>query len=302
MYREEPADQRRAALRTGFERDGYVVVENALTAVEVDALRREATEICRGNRGAFPGILAGEPGESESEVLSRYLCIHFPHKISGLMTDMLHHAGVVDALTAVIGPNVKSMQSMLFIKASGKPGQAWHQDEQYVATRDRSLTGAWIALDDATVANGCLWAIPGSHRAGVIYPQRPQDDPRFDCSEEAYRFPYTDDDAVSLEVSAGSLLLFNGYLLHRSLPNRAVGAFRRVLVNHYMSAESLLPWSSNGKLGEQMAAMADFRDVVLVAGKDPYAWKGTEDVMRPHVRRDKEGGCKPASPTAEEAA
>ncbi len=29
----------------------------------------------------------------------------------------------------VIGPDVKCMQSMLFIKASGKPGQAWHQDE-----------------------------------------------------------------------------------------------------------------------------------------------------------------------------
>ena len=65
----------------------------------------------------------------------------------------------------MIGPNVKAMQSMLFIKAEGKPGQAWHQDEYYIPTRDRSLTAAWIALDDATVENGCLWVLPGSHRA-----------------------------------------------------------------------------------------------------------------------------------------
>ena len=38
-------------------------------------------------------------------------------------------------------------------------------------------------------------------------------------------------------------MFFNGYLLHRSLPNYAPAGFRRALVNHYMSAESLLPWS-----------------------------------------------------------
>ncbi|HEV8556570.1 MAG TPA: phytanoyl-CoA dioxygenase family protein [Actinophytocola sp.] len=42
------------------------------------------------------------------------------------------------------------MQSMLFIKSAGKPGQAWHQDEAHIPTRDRSLTAVWIALDDAT--------------------------------------------------------------------------------------------------------------------------------------------------------
>ena len=61
---------------------------------------------------------------------------------------------IVDVLTKVIGPNVKCMQSMLFVNGSGKPGQAWHQDEVYIPTRDRWLTGAWIAMDDATVENG----------------------------------------------------------------------------------------------------------------------------------------------------
>ena len=43
----------------------------------------------------------------------------------------------------------------------------------------------------------------------------------FDCVVEAFDFPYTDDDAVPVEVTAGSIVFFNGYLLHRSLPNRA---------------------------------------------------------------------------------
>ncbi|MBO0702948.1 MAG: phytanoyl-CoA dioxygenase family protein, partial [Candidatus Dormibacteraeota bacterium] len=221
--------------------------------------------------------------------LRRYLCIHMPHKVSRVMLEVMRHPKAAEALTQVIGPDVKAMQSMLFIKAEGKPGQAWHQDEYFIPTRDRSLTAIWIALDDATVENGCLWAIPGSHRPGVIYPDREHDDVRFDCTVEAYDFPYRDEDAVPLEVRRGSAVLFNGYLLHRSLPNTSRRGLRRALALHYMSASSLLPWRRPPE-GVHMAK-ADYRDIVMVAGHDPYAWKGLEDLATPHVRPDREGGC-----------
>ena len=81
------------------------------------------------------------------------------------------------------------MQSMLFIKSAGKPGQAWHQDEYFIPTRDMSLNAAWMALDDATTENGCLWVIPGSHKHGLIWPQHQHDDRRFDCTGEADSLP-----------------------------------------------------------------------------------------------------------------
>jgi ectoine hydroxylase-related dioxygenase (phytanoyl-CoA dioxygenase family) len=272
-----------------FHQHGYLVLDRALGAAEIDALNAEAAAICRGDRGDVRGLLPAAPGESDEEVMRRYLCIHFPHKISQVMHQALAHPAIVDILTAIIGPNVKCMQSMLFIKASGKPGQAWHQDEFFIPTRDRSLAGAWIAMDDATVENGCLWVIPGSHRHGIIWPQRTHDDRRFDCTGEAMYYPYTDDDAVPVEVKKGSIVFFNGYLLHRSLPNYAPGGFRRSLVNHYMSAESLLPW--HGFQPGESIATADYRDIVIVAGRDPHAWKGTEDVAEAHVRPSGEGGC-----------
>jgi phytanoyl-CoA hydroxylase len=200
------------------------------------------------------------------------------------MLEALRHPVLVDALTKVIGPDVKAMQSMLFIKAEGKPGQAWHQDEFFIPTRDRSLTAAWIALDDATINNGCLWVLPGSHAPGVIYPDRPHNDERFDVTVELFGFPYEDEQAVPLEVAAGTAVIFNGYLVHRSLPNRTGTGFRRALALHYMSAQSLLPWQPP-RPGEHMAK-TDYRDVVLVAGEDPYAYKGTENRSRPHVRAD----------------
>ncbi|MEZ4711399.1 MAG: phytanoyl-CoA dioxygenase family protein [Caldilineaceae bacterium] len=272
-----------------YRENGYVVIPDALSAAEIAEMRAETLAICQGERGEMIRGDLDERHAEDADVLRRYLCIHFPHKFSEIMYNALSHPVMVDVLTQVIGPNVKCMQSMLFIKASGKPGQAWHQDEYFIPTRDRSLTGGWIALDDATVENGGLWVIPGSHRHGVIWPQWDHDDPRFDCAGETYGFPYTDEDAIPVEVKAGAIVFFNGYLLHRSLPNRAPSGYRRVLVNHYCSAETLLPWRTP-KEGEHMA-VADYRDIEMVAGVDPYAWKGHEDLAKPSVRPSGDGGC-----------
>lgn len=280
-----------------YARDGFAVLRNALSTEQVDRMNDEALRLCRGELGDIgsgeedlvaAAAPAPSPDESDEDVLRRFLCIHYPHKVSDTIRETIAQPRIVDALTRVIGPNVKSMQTMLFIKSEGKAGQAWHQDEHFIPTRDRSLTAAWIALDDATVENGCLWVLPGSHRPGVIYPDRFVDDPRFDCTNEAYGFPYTDEDAVPVEIPAGAALIFNGYLLHRSLQNSGRHGYRRALVHHYMSAESLLPWKQpEGEwLGEY-----DFRDIVMVAGEDPYAYKGLRDVSVPYSRPDKGGGC-----------
>lgn len=82
--------------------------------------------------------------------------LQHPDQGSPVFEDALAARAVIDVLTTVIGANIKSMQSMYFIKSEGSPGQAWHQDEHFIPTRDRSLTAAWIAIDDATVENGCL--------------------------------------------------------------------------------------------------------------------------------------------------
>ncbi len=273
-----------------YREQGFLLLEDALTPDEVQVLRDETVRICRGECGEIQGLKRASPDETDADVLRRYLCIHFPHKLSQVVYDVLLHPVIVEGLKQAIGPNVKCMQSMLFIKASGKPGQAWHQDEFFIPTRDRSLTGVWIAIDDATVENGCLWVIPESHKHGILWPQRAHNDMRFDCAGEVYRHPYSDDDAVPVAMRAGSVLLFNGYLMHRSLPNRSQGAYRRSFSNHYMSAESFLPWHQPKDKPVGMGRL-DFRDIIMVAGRDPYGFKGVEDVSKPHVRPSGEGGC-----------
>ncbi len=225
-----------------YQRDGFVVLDQLLGPEELGALHRETVALCRGELGSVDRLEAVAAAVTDDEALRRVLCIHFPHKLSQLARQLLVLPRLVGVLTQLIGSDIKAMQSMLFIKAEGKPGQAWHQDEYFIPTRDRSLTAAWIALDDATTENGCLWALPGSHRPGVIYPERDINDRRFDCSTEAFHFPYDDNEALPIELPAGGAVVFNGYLLHRSLPNMTKHGLRRAMANHYMSAQSLLPW------------------------------------------------------------
>jgi ectoine hydroxylase-related dioxygenase (phytanoyl-CoA dioxygenase family) len=271
------------SVRTSYAHDGFLVVPDLLERAAVGDVVAEATAVCRGDRGDIDGLQPVADGEDDDRVLARHLCIHFPHKLSTVLADISRHPGIVEVLTQIIGPNVKMMQSMLFIKGPGKPGQAWHQDEGHIPTRDRSLTGVWIALDDASVDNGCMWVIPGSHRPGVLYPVRHHHDRRFDPTPEAHGFDH-EDHAVPVEVPAGGVVFFNGYLLHRSLPNERPGGHRRALVNHYMSCESLLPWLPPGS--DEAMATLDMRDIVLVAGHDPHASKGVVDIMRPRLRAD----------------
>ena len=258
-----------------FHTNGYHIADALIPDDLIARLMEEAAVICRGERGRVDGLPESVHGDSEAETLQRVLAIHFPHKVSELYTEFLVYPPISDILTHLIGPNVKCMQSLLFIKPPGMPGQAWHQDEIPIPTRDRSLTAAWVALDDTTVENGCLWILPGSNRPGILYERLPHNDPRYDGTPQATRIPYSEEDACPVEISRGSVLFFNGYLLHRSLNNVTAGQYRRNLVLHYMSAESFLRWRGAD----------DYRDIVIVAGSDPYDYKGTVDESRAFVRK-----------------
>lgn len=270
-----------------FVEDGFLIVPDLITTDQVEELERDAADLARGK---YPcASLKPLPDHlGDDDALRNILCIHHPHQVSPVVDRYVKHpktCGILSQITAAHiahwDGSVKCMQSMIFVKPPGFPGQAWHQDEIYIPTRDRSLIGVWIALDPATTANGCLWVIPGSHRNGYLFPNRPHTNPdEFDVAKESYGF----DDSVEIpvELKAGSAVFFNGYLLHRSKKNRS-NIYRRSLVNHYMNAWSLLPWWFGVGAPPSDIGSCDVRKVVPVAGVDPYAWKGyvntTDDVL-----------------------
>ena len=267
-----------------FYRDhGFLLARDLLPAEEVAGIRSEAAAVLRGERGDIEGLLDLPAGASDLEVLAAYNAVHFPHKVSDGLLEVVTHPAIAGVLQAVIGPNVKCMQSMLFTKGPGKPGQSWHQDEYFIPTRDRSLTGVWIAVDDADEDNGCLWVVPGSHRPAVIRRRVPYSGDQFGDADTTELSDADLEAAVPVPVPSGSVLFFDGHLFHASNRNTTDDRTRVALVLHTMSAESMLPWDNGGRL----EPTADMRDVVMVAGSDPHAWKGTEDLHVPFLRPDK---------------
>ncbi|HAY66914.1 MAG: phytanoyl-CoA dioxygenase family protein [Acidimicrobiaceae bacterium] len=260
--------QTQATLATRFVEDGYIVVPDL---VSPDDLSRIVDDAQRFIAGDYPVSNLPDNGD--------VLAVHFPHWVSPVAMDMVQHDGVIGVLSQITGAHLpqwdgatKCMQSMLFFKPPGLQGQAWHQDERFIPTRDRSLVGAWIAVDDANIDNGCLWVLPGSHRTGQLWPTRDHGKPElFDPTDESFGFD--DEAAIPVEVSAGSVVFFNGYLLHRSLPNRSTRR-RMALVNHYMNAWSPLPWMMEQGID---VGTTDYRTIVSTSGTDPYAWRGVSD-------------------------
>lgn len=263
-----------------FVDDGYAVVPDLISPDELEELKADTLKLARGG---YPtkSLQPLPESMSDKEVLQNILCIHQPHFVSPVMQKYVKHPKLCGVLSQIAGAHlphwdgsVKCMQSMLFVKPPGFQGQAWHQDEIYIPTRDRSLVGGWIAIDDATIENGCLWVVPGSHRNGYLFPQRPHNSPDdFDFADESYGFDESQE--VPVEVKAGTVVYFNGYLLHRSRKNNS-NIYRRVLVNHYMNAWSQLPWGRMDDEEKTLVAKADGRMIVPVAGIDPYAWKGVK--------------------------
>lgn len=111
------------------------------------------------------------------------------------------------------------IQSMYIFKQPGIGGEVVpHQDNSFLYTEPPTCTGLWLALEDATITNGCLWAIPGSHKNGLVR--------RFIRGEGGVSFDhpsptYDKKDFVAIEVKAGSLVLIHGDLIHQSFENQS---------------------------------------------------------------------------------
>jgi phytanoyl-CoA hydroxylase len=126
-------------------------------------------------------------------------------------------AGVADAI-GMRDPRL--LQSMYIFKQARIGGEVQcHADHTYLWTEPRSVVGFWFAIDDATVANGCMWALPGGHRIPVKERWRLRDDGSGARMERLDSNPYPSEGFVPLEAPRGTLILLDGALPHRSGAN-----------------------------------------------------------------------------------
>lgn len=127
----------------------------------------------------------------------------------------------------MLGEPVELYQSIALVKPAriGAP-KAWHQDNAYFSLQDPSkVIGIWIALDDASPDNGCMYVLEGGHKLGPL-----RHVIKKDCEIDRGRIDKSQ--AKAVPTKAGSGLFFHGNLPHFTPPNRS-DKRRRAIQFHF---------------------------------------------------------------------
>lgn len=127
----------------------------------------------------------------------------------------------------------------------------WHADGPNWSFHSRHAVTIWIALDRATIPNGCLWFIPGSHRVTRFhqFPITENMDRVFDDYPEL-----ASREAEAVELAPGSAAVFNGMLVHGAGPNMTSG-WRRAMTCAYMPDGTTYNGQRNILTDEQVARL-----------------------------------------------
>lgn len=109
-------------------------------------------------------------------------------------------------------------------------------------TNPLSTVAFWFALQDSTLENGCLWAIPESHKKNTTYfMKRDPNDYENETVFEGKKEEYDLKEAVPLEVKKGSLIFFDGNLVHYSKENKSEKP-RHALTIHFVEMNEQYKW------------------------------------------------------------
>ncbi len=127
-------------------------------------------------------------------------------------------------------------QSMYICKQPYFGGEVQcHQDSTYLFVHGRPITGLWFALEDASMENGCLWAIPGGHHTPLK--SRMLRDQNDKIEKHVYdTTPWELEKLVPLEVKKGSIIVLHGLLPHMSKENHSPHS-RHAYTLHFMSKQ-----------------------------------------------------------------
>lgn len=176
---------------------------------------------------------------------------------------------ILDMVAQVIGPDIILWNSSFFAKpaVNGKK-TPWHQDGEYWPLRPLATCTVWLAIDEATVENGCLKFMPGSHKRKELRPHRTNKDPNFTLHQELLESEYDDDKAVPLELEAGQMSLHDVYLLHGSEANDS-GKPRRGMTMRFMPGTSVFDREKAKQLSRDLGVVDHSdRTIYLMRGQD----------------------------------
>lgn len=182
------------------------------------------------------------------------------HMDHAFLRELLMRPQLVDPMRSLLGPDLVGWNTNFWCKQPGDGETLWHQDIAYWPIEPWVNMSAWIAIDPALPANGCVQVIPGSHRR--IYPHLRKEG-GWKLSQEADRREFDERDAVDLVLEPGQFALFNERCLHHADPNtstmRRCGFTVRVTVPFV-------------RILHDQAPLFPGHRALLLAGEDRFGW------------------------------
>lgn len=219
-----------------FEENGYLPYGRILSDEEIQALCQRSEDIAAGRRPLIPARYiqleaAFRDGQDTTapriDMIRKmtYLCYH-----DDLFEAVARKAAIVDVIEDLLGPNIKLYTDQLMMKPRFNGTVTdWHQDSvAWPMFAPQNHVSCWLALDDATVENGCMTVIPGSHKWGPIARE---------YKERFLAMPQLTD-PVAVELKAGHCMFHHGLNFHRTGANITPHR-RRGLALHYIAAETM---------------------------------------------------------------
>ncbi len=204
-----------------FQRDGYLVVEDFLPPAEVQRVKVDIDRVCHERRSMTrdaDGFNLEKANDDSLDANAEAKRAGMFRKIQGAVfcipavKEVFASTKMLDCMEDIMGPNIYYHSSKVMFKpANGGAAKPWHQDAAYWKNYEPSQVTVWIAMDDATEANGCVWAIPGSHKLGLIphvAKELQVEESRIDMKK-----------ATPVPVQPGGLLIFHSLVLHMSKKN-----------------------------------------------------------------------------------
>jgi phytanoyl-CoA hydroxylase len=234
-----------SARRQAWNESGFFVLRGLVPPVEAKGVENEVIAQIRDNPPEHhPGealYAAGpnyaifpekEPSPTAVNPEDRVAKVFNCHA-EGLAREIATRAAIVDPVAEILGPDLDCFQSQFIFKNPGVIGQPWHQDSYYFRFDRQPQVGVWVALSRATLQNGCLWVLPGSHK-GPIHAHVPDRRP---AANRAYTEIVDQDDSAREPalMEPGDVLFFHSYLMHMSTDNVA-DERRAAMVYHYARA------------------------------------------------------------------
>ncbi len=214
---------------SAYQENGYIVIENFLTPEELDFWRKSVDEAVaqRADRKLADGRMREGDSYYDKVFIQRINLWNDHEGMRKLMLDP-RLGKMATQLAGVDGIRIWHDQAL--IKQPWGNPTGWHLDNPYWSFSSRQSISIWVALDDATLENGCLYFIPGSYKTATW------DNVGIGKNIGDLFKHYTEwgkMKAVSAPMKAGSCSFHNGLTAHGALANMTPG-FRRAMTCAYM--------------------------------------------------------------------